>query len=757
MFQDLSRVATAFFWRLPCPQVLSAKLRRSLIWGANSHGCCLSEALLTELQGRSGTYVWKTKAPIFPKVPGAIKWVKSWPAPFKDVLMPLSFECHDDSVVDIPCVNLAKAIPLLCEKSQGWKAALEKVLEKTSMLNPVLYSDECTAGNVLATDKGRKAVLFNLSWLQMWHWLKSPSAWICLCVVQSQCVQMIKGGASKIMKEILANTVNSIMESGFAVGEDLYFRQSQRAYYLGDHDAVRATFSFKGSAGLRPCTLCKNIVKNKSGIAEVDPYFMELGATENFDLNSDAEIFNDYDRLSRCSTKVQLESQEKCSGLSFDADALLFDSSARKRLPPSRIIYDYMHTYLCNGVASWEISLFLTALLQHCTVTAEDLQVTMLSDGWKSGAATGRTKTYLSNLLHERLLGDGLYKGEAHQTKAILPLLRFYVETVIGPTGRMPVDFIRSFVALCDIVSLVSRLRNSLEPLQDDALRRMMQLQKKHQALFPVYGAEFRPKHHHRMHIPGQWKTCGVPISCEPLEAKHQLYKSGVADRQRGLVKNFSAFSYSVLPRLLASAVDVINRNGLPFWDLLPPIKEGDLDDKIFFATTTVKKSPSCLYFLVSAKSIVGYCSPSFNFEVLSLIYILPTFSKNASGCHLHGMKTSRDDILCWDNFAGVVQCWFQTHPGALFVRCYKCDLATQLHCEKEWLNSFIPRVTSEVERATWGSKWRVTEDLVTWELRANTAPSIPSWFRFESNGSVLTCLSWVLGLVLLPNEPDDV
>ena len=126
-----------------------------------------------------------------------------------------------------------------------------------------------------------------------WKPLGGPSARDRIAVSEQPQLQLHPDIYFWVMKEILANTVNSIMESGFTGGEDLYFRQSQRAYYLGDHDAVRAAFSSKGSAGLRPCTLCKNIVKNKSGIVEIDPCFMELGATENFDLSSDAEIFND--------------------------------------------------------------------------------------------------------------------------------------------------------------------------------------------------------------------------------------------------------------------------------------------------------------------------------------------------------------------------------------------------------------------------------------------------------------------------------
>jgi hypothetical protein len=117
-------------------------------------------------------------------------------------------------------------------------------------------------------------------------------------------------------------------------------------------------------------------------------------------------------------------------------------------------------------------------------------------------------------------------------------------------------------------------------------------LQQKHQTLFAAaYGEQHKPKHHHRMHIPTQWLAAGVPVNCEPLESKHRLYKSGVADRQVGQVRDHESFSASVLCRLLQTSLDIVKKHGLPFWELLPPIKEASLDDKIFLATTSLQTS----------------------------------------------------------------------------------------------------------------------------------------------------------------------
>eukprot|EP00438_Fugacium_kawagutii_P035293 Skav215241 [mRNA] locus=scaffold811:68130:69437:- [translate_table: standard] len=431
-----------------------------------------------------------------------------------------------------------------------------------------------------------------MSWLEAWHHLKSPSMWLPLCVVQTQCLACIKGGASSVMKEILKQCLDADMCTGFQLLGGPFFRQSNRAYFLGDHDAVRQIFSFKGSSGLRPCTLCANVLKSQSRLTEIDDWFVELDAATGFQVNTDQQIYNQCDRLASCRTKAELEMMEKCSGLTYDADALMFDAVQRVKMPPSRIIYDYMHTYLCNGVASWEVCLFLEALFAHTDLRLDDLRQSIADDSWKRA---GAYPSYIKNLLRPRLLGEGLYKGQAHQTRAVLPLLRYYVAKVVGPSGHLPQGFLDSFFCVCKIDCLVRRMQQSLFSIPAQDLRQLDELQKQHQALFKIYGVEHKPKHHHRMHFPQMFANIGTLISCEPLESKHQLYKAGVGDRQRALVKDFAAFSSSVLPRLLKLSAEILARQGLRFWQLTGKITDGTLDDKIFFSSPVVKTSLSYL------------------------------------------------------------------------------------------------------------------------------------------------------------------
>ena len=146
----------------------------------------------------------------------------------------------------------------------------------------------------------------------------------------------------------------------------------------------------------------------------------------------------------------------------------------------------------------------------------------------------------------------------------------------------MLIGYIRSFCTVCNIVSLVREICYDVQPLTDEDVHRLNTLQREHQELFKINGVDHKPKHHHRLHLPFQWQACGSIITCDPLESKHQLYKAGIADRQKNTVKDWEAFSAAVLPRMFASNCQIFNKHGLPFWQLVNPV-EADIDDNFFW------------------------------------------------------------------------------------------------------------------------------------------------------------------------------
>lgn len=313
--------------------------------------------------------------------------------------------------------------------------------------------------------------------------------------------------------------------------------------------------------------------------------------------------------MKRSTLKAQVEVESQCAGITYDAHTLMFCPEERRKMAPSRIINDGMHSYLVNGVASWEVALFLEAIYAHTAVTLPILADAVVSGLWKSSKMTGRSPTYLRNLFHPRMFTDGLYKGQAHQTRAILPLLRYYVETVLAPSGQIPEKFLRSFRALHDIVYLITQMQCGLAKVNEKMMQNLQRMQKCHQEFYgAAYDSPHRPKHHHRFHLPSQWLKCGMVVTCDPLESKHRLYKSGVGDRQRSTVQDGEAFSYAVHRRLLSAHLATLLKTGLPYWQLLPPSADADLDAKLQLATMDLQTSTSALVFSYVCVKGVRFC-----------------------------------------------------------------------------------------------------------------------------------------------------
>ena len=77
-------------------------------------------------------------------------------------------------------------------------------------------------------------------------------------------------------------------------------------------------------------------------------------------------------------------------------------------------------------------------------------------------------------------------------------------------------------------------------------------------------------------------------------------------------------------------------------------------------------------------------------------------------GCYLIACPLRAGDIILYEHFAGEIICWFEHPHDGLYVRVRKLDL---------------------VDRTTWGSKWKVSNDTVDWRISTTSTPDIPTWY----------------------------
>lgn len=211
-----------------------------------------------------------------------LRTVQDFLGPWKEMAQWHSFETHEGPPIHLPIMSLKELVKRVAEESQAFARALRAAQSFGSKLTPILYADEATAGNVLAVDKGRKAYLLYCSWTEFSHHLKNPNAWLCVAAIQTDALASIKGGMSAVLVRILEQNITPEYEAGFMLNTpmgQLMFRQNQQPHFLGDAESIRAATSTKGSAGIRCCLHCSNVLKLDSNLTAFDDFFVEISAS----------------------------------------------------------------------------------------------------------------------------------------------------------------------------------------------------------------------------------------------------------------------------------------------------------------------------------------------------------------------------------------------------------------------------------------------------------------------------------------------
>ena len=107
--------------------------------------------------------------------------------------------------------------------------------------------------------------------------------------------------------------------------------------------------------------------------------------------------------------------------------------------------------------------------------------------------------------------------------------------------------------------------------------------QQEHQRLFSQqYPNCSRPKHHCRLHLPGQYLAHGVAASCWGVESAHKSYKGVYADLTRQFLRSDNgglSLSQELLPRLLLRSIELLKE--LPIlscgYELQDPFSESEV------------------------------------------------------------------------------------------------------------------------------------------------------------------------------------
>lgn len=354
-------------------------------------------------------------------------------------------------------------------------------------------------------------------------------------------------------------------------GKSKWFRQRASALMLADYDAARISFGLKGSAGVRPCMACLNVLKKNSGCVDPGDIFVDISEADSskFIPTTDSGLFEAADQLKAAVTggrsKEYITSLEKALGINFLEYGILYDTSARCRLLPTDFCSDGMHSYLGNGVASWEVGLFMAAIQKEKGWSCHTLEEASKRSCWKRpGASMNASQTFLKGLWYRSYFSESIYKGKADQVEALVPLLNYYACNLLGSSANLQ-DQLASYHLMAVCVAEMRRLKYYPKRLQPGDVDAFDVLQRQHQEAFvKAYDLfDVKHKHHHRRHLRDAFIKLGAAIRCEPLESKHRSYKGFLCDRLKNTVNVDSTFQKSMLSRMLTDHASRISENRL--------------------------------------------------------------------------------------------------------------------------------------------------------------------------------------------------
>eukprot|EP00438_Fugacium_kawagutii_P011639 Skav222053 [mRNA] locus=scaffold1020:532279:533544:+ [translate_table: standard] len=326
--------------------------------------------------------------------------------------------------------NLQRLLEHVLEKSPKYNERW--TLPLGGAINVVLYLDECTGGNVLATNSSKKIAFFYLGVDEVGK-LLHHQMWLPYAMMPARDIAMVSGGLSALTATVLRH-FHAEQIGGLRICGNHYTINLKA--YVGDYDSIARMYMSKGAAGLKPCLLRANVLSSRSDVPSVDNHFLSIASsqTDKFQPVVPAELHSLFDELlvaCHGSTKALRVEQERNFGYSLHPDSLLNCSVSRELMPISKVVFDSCHCYYANGATATEILLFQARMEERLGIDLKQIQSAVGEVKWMSHDKNFSSSSARRYLFEPALWAGTSHKGSASQVWALLPLL-FYMGYVLG-------------------------------------------------------------------------------------------------------------------------------------------------------------------------------------------------------------------------------------------------------------------------------------------------------------------------------------
>jgi hypothetical protein len=466
--------------------------------------------------------------------------------------------CYDGSSFSWDCTSLPKLLQLLVKSSANFRNVVRQTWEahpctREEPWHLIVYGDEVVPGNVLRLDNKRKFFAVYVTVKEFGPaYLKHEHLWLPVAIIRSSVAKdRIPGNLSGCMKLLFRKwfLTDRIDHDGVLLDLDIPDSRYANVYLklgnvVADGDAYRAIWSAKGASGKLPCLLCKNILSQRTNSVYLQHFSCPYA--DRFDLATNEEVWEKADKIAASRLGGGHARLQVMYGMTDSPSGLLWDLQLREHVRPVDVItFDSMHCLVSNGIAQFEVSLMLDALMD-LGVTWVQLRNFAASD-WKFSSALGSSHTLRGCLAPAREKAykkEGSFKAGASEMLLVSPVLQFFLHKVIGVPSQMT-DQIASFDALNSSLRLVNLIKQGF-----DVTRQLADSLKAHALAFEkAYPeANAKPKTHYVLHVPGQVVRDGVLLDAFVGERKH-----GGMKRQADGVKNTVTFEHTIISRAVCS------------------------------------------------------------------------------------------------------------------------------------------------------------------------------------------------------------
>ena len=484
--------------------------------------------------------------------------------PFWRCFAPVDLQMTDaeEKGENIFILQLKEALACVCNRSALWRAQVQAAAHQGGCLTPVLYSDEVHCGNILSGRPVKKITCWYMSFREFRESLHLESVWLPAAFAPVEFSERVQGGISAITARILLSThipPFAIVAPGMVV----QVKMAPSTLYIADMDAQRLIYTSKGSAGLRPCLFCANLVARRTQTAVAGVVSLDEPSLTRCVQTLDADLLAAVDKLPDIVGVGARNEAETVYGLLHVPESVMARPEIRQMMPPcSNGCNDALHAYFCSGGIAQVEAHSIVKLLETHHWSVERICKQAIDDGWKCPGSR-QTESKIKKLFAKTLHETDTFRGSARDCWSLIPLLHYYAFIALEEKPEAK-PFLLSFSCLRKCCTALKEMKQRWTEITcTEHVAELDDLQRQHHIAFGLaYCNGYKPKHHHRLHLGQACLKLGFLPSVERQEAKHGLIKTrGLLDRQQGKLADFQGLQKAILPRMLADSVGEANQD----------------------------------------------------------------------------------------------------------------------------------------------------------------------------------------------------